>query len=58
MDAHEFINYEEEFDLNDPCIPIVEEIIGMLDESDDATNNDPIDEVDKCANWGKLVMWW
>ena len=46
MNAHEFINYELEFDLINPYIPIVEEIIGMLDERHDAFDNEPIEEVD------------
>jgi hypothetical protein len=46
MNAHEFIKYELEFDLNNPYIPIEEEIIGMLDKGDDATNNEPIENVD------------
>lgn len=45
MNAHEFINYELEYDLNNPCIPIAEEITGMLDEGDDATHNDRVEEV-------------
>ena len=45
MNAHEFINYELEFDINDPYIP-TEENRGMLDEGDDATNNELIEEVD------------
>ena len=46
MNAHEFINYALEFDLNNSYIPIEEEIIGMLDGKDDATDNEPIEEVD------------
>jgi hypothetical protein len=46
VNAHEFINYEPGFDLNNPCVPIKEEIISMLDEEDDATDNEPIEEVD------------
>jgi hypothetical protein len=46
MNAHEFIKYELEIDLNNPYIPIQEEIIGMLDKEDDATNNEPIEKVD------------
>ena len=34
-----------EFELNNPYIPIEQEIIGMLDERDDAANN-LIEEVD------------
>jgi hypothetical protein len=41
-------------DLDKSYIPIEEEIIGMLDERDDATNNDPLRELTKC----KLVIWW
>jgi hypothetical protein len=32
MNAHEFINYKLEFDLNNPFIPTEEEIISILDE--------------------------
>lgn len=39
-------NYELEFDLNKVHIPIVEEIIGMLDERTNATGNEPIEEAD------------
>jgi hypothetical protein len=46
MNAHEFINYELEFDPNNPYIPIKEEIIGMLDGRGDAVDNEPIEEVD------------
>jgi hypothetical protein len=44
MNAHELINYELEFDLT--YTPIEEEIIGMLDERDAATDNEHIKEVD------------
>ena len=44
MNAHDFINYELEFDLINHYIPIEEEILDMLDESDDAANNDSIEE--------------
>ena len=46
MNAHEFIHYELEFDLNNPYIPNLEEIIGMLDERRDAFDNEPIEGVD------------
>ena len=46
MNVHEFINYEVEFDLNNSYILIEEEIISMLDESDDAIDNEPIEEID------------
>ena len=46
MNAHKFIIYELEFDLNNPYTPIKEEIIGMLDERGDAADNEPIEEVD------------
>ena len=46
MNAHEFINYVLDFDLNNLYIPIEEEIISMLNERDNATNNEPIEEVD------------
>ena len=45
MNAHEFINYEVEFTLNNLYIPIEKEIISMLDARDDATDNKPIEEV-------------
>ena len=35
MNAHEFINYELEFELNNPYIPIEKETICMLDEGGD-----------------------
>ena len=47
MNAHEFIDYELEFDLSNPYIPIEEESIGMLDERDDAIEN----EVDNVKDW-------
>ena len=46
MNAHEFIDYELEFDLDNPCIPLEEEIIGVFDERDDAIDNEPLEEVD------------
>ena len=46
MNAHEFINYELGFDLNNPYIHIEEELRSMLDERGDATDNEPIKEVD------------
>ena len=46
MIEHEFVNYELEFDLNNPYIPIEEEIIGMLDEINDAIDNEHVEEVD------------
>ena len=48
MNAHEFNDYELEIHLNNPYIPIEEEIIDMLDERDDATNNEFIEEVTVC----------
>jgi hypothetical protein len=41
INTHEFINYELEYNLNNPYRPTKEEIIGMLDERDDVTNNEP-----------------
>jgi hypothetical protein len=32
VNAHKFINYELEFDLNNPYIPTEKEIIGTLDK--------------------------
>ena len=46
MNAHEFFKYEPEFDINDPYIPTKEENIGMLDEGDDASDNELIERVD------------
>ena len=46
MNTHEFITYELDFNLNNPYLPTKEEIIGMLDDKDNATNNEPIEEVD------------
>ena len=46
MNAHEFIKYELEFDLNNPYIPPKEEIIGMFIGEGDATDNDLIEEAD------------
>ena len=36
MNAHEFINYELEVDLNNPYICIEDELISILDERGDA----------------------
>jgi hypothetical protein len=47
MNAHEINDYELEFHLNNPYI-LIEEIIDMLDERDDAPNNEPIEEVIVC----------
>jgi hypothetical protein len=44
--AHKFINYELEFDLNNPNAPTEEEITSMLDERGDAIDNELIEEVD------------
>ena len=46
MNAHEFTSDELELDLNNPYIPIEEEIISMLNERDDAVDNEPIEGVD------------
>jgi hypothetical protein len=54
MDAHEFIDYELEFDLNNPYILIEEEIIGMLDEGGDVVDKEPIEVLTMC----KLVIRW
>jgi hypothetical protein len=45
MNAHDFINNALEFDLNNPHVPIEEEIISTLVERDDAPDNEPA-EVD------------
>lgn len=39
MNAHGFINYELEYDLNNSHILNEEEIIGILGEGDDASDN-------------------
>ena len=54
MNAHEFINYELEFDLNNPYILIEEEIIGMLDVGGDVVDKEPIEVLTMC----KLVIRW
>jgi hypothetical protein len=46
MNAHEFLNCIMEFDLSNPYILNEEEIIRMLDKRDNATDNEPIEEVD------------
>lgn len=46
MNAHEFINNELELDLNNSYVLIEEEIIGMFDERNDATDNEPTKEID------------
>jgi hypothetical protein len=55
MNAHEFIKDELEIELNNPHIPIEEEITSMLDERDDAANNEPIEEVDN-VQIGEVVI--
>ena len=45
MNAHEFINNDLEFDVNNLYIPITGVFKGMLDERDVATNNEPMEEV-------------
>jgi hypothetical protein len=44
-----------EFDLSNPYILKEEEIIRMLDKRDDATDNEPIEEVDNVQN-GDVVV--
>lgn len=44
--VHEFINYEVEFDLNNPCIAIEKEFISMLDVRDDGFEHEPIEDDD------------
>jgi hypothetical protein len=46
MNARAFIKYELEFNLSNPYVSIEEGSIDMLDERDDAINNEPIEEVD------------
>ena len=55
MNAHEFINYELEFDFNKFQIPIKEEIIGVLDERNGATVNEPNIETDNVQIGDVLV---
>lgn len=52
MNAHEFINYKLEFDLNNLYILIEEENISILDEKNDATKKNPLRTFTIC----KLVM--
>ena len=52
MNAHEFINYELEFDLNNPYIPIKKEITCMLDGGGDVVVMNPL----KKLTMYKLVM--
>jgi hypothetical protein len=51
MDAHEFIDYELEFDLNNPYVHDEEEITSMLEGIDDPIDNEPIEKVDNVQNW-------
>lgn len=47
LNAHEFIHYELEFNyLNTPYMLIEEEITNILNERDDAADNQPIEEAD------------
>ena len=46
MNAHEIVNYELDFDLNNSYKPIEEEVIDMLDERDDVVDNALVEEVD------------
>jgi hypothetical protein len=55
MNAYEFINYEMEIDLNNPYVLFEERVIGMLDERDDAIDNDPIEEVDNMQIGNMMV---
>ena len=55
MNAHEFINYELEYDLNNPY-KHAGEIISMLDERDDVADNEPLEEVEN-VQIGDVVMW-
>jgi hypothetical protein len=56
MIAHEFINYELEFDLKNPHKPTEDESTGILDERDDAIDNECIKEVGMLTMF-KLAMW-
>ena len=53
MIAHEFINYELEFEPNNSYIPNEEEIISMLDDIHDAIDNEPIEEADNVRIGGR-----
>ena len=46
MNTHEFITFELDFDLNNPYLPIEEEIIGILDDKYNAIDNELIEIVD------------
>ena len=52
MIAYE-INYELEFDPNNPHIPTEEDIISMLDDIHDATDNEPIEEANNVQLGGR-----
>jgi hypothetical protein len=45
MNAHEYTNNRLKLDQTNPYVPIKEEIIAMVDEENDAIDNEPIDEV-------------
>ena len=42
MNAHKFINYDLDLDPNNPYIHAEDEIIGRLDERNDAVDNEII----------------
>jgi len=44
IDAHKFVYYELEFDLNNPYIPTNEEIMDILDEKNNAIVNETIEK--------------
>ena len=46
VNAPEIINYDLEFDLHNPYMPTKQENIGMFDVGGDATDYEPIEEVD------------
>ena len=46
MSAHKFVNYALYNDLNNPCVPIEDNIMSELDARGDAYENAPIDEAD------------
>ena len=50
MSAHEFINYEQKFNLNNPYTPIEVANINMLDEIDD------LDDIQNLVNSHSLFL--
>lgn len=44
MNTHEFIRYKLEFHLNNPYIPIEEEILSIFNKRDNTIDNAPIEK--------------